>query len=318
MTMIDKKYKRVKLKGNESFNFREGWLRKGMRCVEECDQLFSQNDVMERLGVGSKMVKSIRFWLQATGLCEERIINSGRNRAQYLTDSFGRIIYKYDPYFDDIFTLFLLHYKIVSNDDLCIAWNIFFNEYEGQDFSKDDMIDSCKIMLDKKMEEGCLYSESSFEDDCSSIIKMYLKESSSEKSSGNGKENATITYLEDSLECPLNDLGLIKRSTKKGAYIKTSPSRGELDKLAVLYVMLQNLKQNNKTSVSINDLVSASNNVGKIYNLSRVAINDYLDQLRVSGYLTINRTAGLDMVYIESKVSPEDIMIEYYEKTIGR
>lgn len=100
------------------------------------------------------------------------------------------------------------------------------------------MIESCKIMLDKKMEEGCLYSESSFEDDCSSIIKMYLKESSSEKNIGNGKDNATITYLEDSLECPLNDLGLIKRSTKKGAYIKASPSRGELDKLNRLLLPL--------------------------------------------------------------------------------
>ena len=60
--------KKVNLKGNESFNFREGWLRKGMRCVEADEALFSRDDVMERLGVGSKMVKSIRYWLQATNL----------------------------------------------------------------------------------------------------------------------------------------------------------------------------------------------------------------------------------------------------------
>ena len=80
--MINSKLKKVKLKGNESFNFREGWLRKGMRCVENCDVLFAQEDVMEQLGVGSKMVKSIRFWLQATALCVEKYINSGRSRAQ--------------------------------------------------------------------------------------------------------------------------------------------------------------------------------------------------------------------------------------------
>ena len=61
--------KKVKLKGNESFNFREGWLRKGMRCVKEDESLFSKDNVMEQLGVGSKMVKYIRYWLQATGLC---------------------------------------------------------------------------------------------------------------------------------------------------------------------------------------------------------------------------------------------------------
>ena len=108
--------KKVKLKGNESFNFREGWLRKGMRCVEEDESLFSRDNVMEQLGVGSKMVKSIRYWLQATGLCEEQYRNSGRARAQAITANFGEVIRKKDPYFDDIFTLFLLHYHIVANE----------------------------------------------------------------------------------------------------------------------------------------------------------------------------------------------------------
>lgn len=68
--MINKQEKltKVKLKGNESFNIREGWLRKGMRCVREDKTLFSKDDAMETLGVGSKMVKSIRYWLRATGL----------------------------------------------------------------------------------------------------------------------------------------------------------------------------------------------------------------------------------------------------------
>lgn len=58
---MSNKLLKVKLKGNESFNFREGWLRKGMRCVEQYPDIFSRDDVMERLGVGSKMVKSIKF-----------------------------------------------------------------------------------------------------------------------------------------------------------------------------------------------------------------------------------------------------------------
>ena len=115
---MNEKLKKVKLKGNESFNFREGWLRKGMRCVAENEDLFSQDDVMERLGVGSKMVKSIRFWLQATHLTEEQYTNSGRSRSQFITEDFGDIIAEYDPYFDDLFTLFLVHYHIVSNASL--------------------------------------------------------------------------------------------------------------------------------------------------------------------------------------------------------
>lgn len=310
--MTNTRLKKVKLKGNESFNFREGWLRKGMRCVENCDTLFSQEDVMEQLGVGSKMVKSIRFWLQATSLCVERYTNSGRSRAQYLTDNFGKIVLQYDPYFDDIFTLFLLHYNLMSNEDLCIVWNIFFNEYEGQDFTKEELFSACKVALSKKMEEGCAFSEKLLEDDCASILKMYTNDEVSETSP---VSKVKEVYPEDSLACPLADLGLIRKSSrKKGAYVKASPAKANLDKLAVLYVITNNLLFEGKASVSIEDLLIAPNNIGRVFNLNRVAINEFLDQLRISGYLTINRTAGLDMVYVDTARKPQNIMCEYYEK----
>lgn len=281
---MNEKLKKVKLKGNESFNFREGWLRKGMRCVAENEDLFSQDDVMERLGVGSKMVKSIRFWLQATHLTEEQYTNSGRSRSQFITEDFGDIIAEYDPYFDDLFTLFLVHYHIVSNASLCIVWNIFFNEYDGQDFTKENMVNACQVLLDKKMDEGCTYSESSFVDDCSSIIKMYINSQAGEQIS---KNSIIDTHPEESLDCPLAELGLIQKSTKtKGAFIKSMPTHGALDKLAVLYVIAQNISKE-KNSVSIDDLLNAPNNIGRVFNLSRVAINEYLDQLRIAGYLTM-------------------------------
>lgn len=293
--------KKVKLKGNESFNFREGWLRKGMRLVNKHEDLFTRDDVMEQLGVGSKMVKSIRYWLQATGLCEEKYVNSGRSRAQYLTKDFGEIVYKWDPYFDDSFTLSLVHYYIVSNEDLCIVWNIFFNEFEGIDFTKDDMVKICWDKLRKKMDEGVTFSESSFSDDCSSVIRMYLKAD-------------LIDDPEESLGCPLADLGMLQKGGKtKNTLNKSAPTRRNLDKLAIFYVIVKNL-QKGKNSISIDDLITAPNNIGKVFNLNRILINEYLDQLRISGYLTINRTAGLNMVYVDNQMQPEDILTEYYEK----
>ena len=297
------KLKKVKLKGNESFNFREGWLRKGMRCVNECDTLFSQDNVMERLGVGSKMVKSIRYWLQAADLCKEVYVNSGRTRAQVITEDFGRIISEYDPYFDDIFTLFLIHYHIVSNASLCVAWNIFFNEFDGQNFTRENMIEICREFLIRKLDTGCEFSEKSFEDDCSSVIRMYLETDADEDP-------------EESLRCPLTALGLLQKSSKN-AFTKSAPAVDSLDKLAVFYVITKNLP-GGKNSVSINDLLNAPDNIGRVFNLSRVMINNYLDQLRVAGYLTVNRTAGLDMVYIETIMRPSDIMVEYYRMTQER
>ena len=301
--MINKQEKltKVKLKGNESFNIREGWLRKGMRCIEETPTLFSRDDAMEILGVGSKMVKSIRYWLRATGLTEERA-PVGRAREQILTEHFGEVIDQYDRYFDDVFTLFLLHYNIVKNaEGLSVAWDIFFNNYDGQDFTKENMIEKCKEELNKRLAEGATFSESLFADDCASILRMYNTTDVAEDP-------------EESLSCPLIELGLIRKSAnKKGTYVKTPPARELLDKMAVLYVILDNIEEG-KESVSIESLISDANNIGKVFNLDRVLINEYLDQLRVSGYITLNRTAGLDMVYINDNRTTEGVMREYYEK----
>lgn len=301
--MINKQEKltKVKLKGNESFNIREGWLRKGIRCVQDFPTLFSRDDAMEILGVGSKMVKSIRYWLRATGLTEERA-PVGRAREQILTEKFGEVVDRYDRYFDDVFTLFLLHYNIVKNaEGLSVAWDIFFNNYDGQDFTKDNMIEKCKEELNKRLAEGATFSERLFADDCASILRMYN----------------TTDFAEDpeeSLSCPLIELGLIRKSAnKKGTYVKTPPARELLDKMAVLYVILDNIEEG-KGSVSIESLINDANNIGKVFNLDRVLINEYLDQLRVSGYITLNRTAGLDMVYVNDNRTPEGVMREYYEK----
>lgn len=291
------KLSKVKLKGNESFNFREGWLRKGIRCICDHPDLFSRDDVMERLGVGSKMVKSIKYWLLATGLCEEQI---ERNVHKFvLTRDFGAIVEKYDKYFDDISSLFFIHYKLVSNEHLCVVWNIFFNEYAGKDFTKEDMLSVCKERLKMRMEEGAVFSDKLFEDDCASILRMYLP-------------SPNIDDPEESLSCPLCELGLLQRSLeKKHTYVKEAPVKGVLDKLVVLYVMMSNLKED-RNSISIEDLLSVPNNIGHVFNLDRTMINEYLDQLRAAGYITINRTAGLDMVYFNEVLTPEDVMCRYY------
>ena len=222
---------KLRLKGNESFNFREGWLRKGMRCVIEDPTLFSKDDVMERLGVGSKMVRSIKFWLQAANLCEERYINKGRGRAFYLTEDFGRIIEKYDKYFDDAFTLCLLHYHIVSNEELCVVWNIFFNDFKASEFTREEAVLFCESQFQKRLSEGTTYSKKSFDDDCSSVLRMYSRGS-------NGED------IEADLSCPLSELGLLQKNSDKHSFTKQAPTSDKLNMYAVLYVILRNLEDN--------------------------------------------------------------------------
>ena len=101
---------------------------------------------------------------------------------------------------------------------------------------------------------------------------------------------------------------------ENGSYIKTKPLPSKLDRLAVLYVLVSNMS-GGKKSIDIDTLVNQENNIGRIFQLDRNMINEYLDRLRAEGYIEINRTAGLDMVYLTANVTPRDILRNYYMQT---
>lgn len=296
-TVEENKIKKVRLKGNHSFNVREGWLRKGMKGIEENSDLFSRSDAAQILGVGSKMVPAIRYWLITTGLAKEEVIKN--KHTLVITSDFGRIINNSDPYFEDIFTLYLMHYNIVTNKDMAIVWQLFYNTFEATSFTREEMQDVLIHELDKLMAPECTFSESLVRDDCNSLIKMYLNDE--------GENNP-----DDNLGSPFAILGLIKRSqSNKHCYEKAAPKFGEIDPLLILYIIIKNAQAGH---VSINALLNNENNIGKVLNLSRPMINEYLDQLRLKGYININRTAGLDMVYITTDMSAEAVMEKYYSQ----
>ena len=99
-------------------------------------------------------------------------------------------------------------------------------------------------------------------------------------------------------------------------YRRRRRNKAVLSAAAVISSVLYRMK--GKDHVSISDLWRAPDNIGRVFNLSRLSINEHLDQLKALGYITINRTAGLDMVYIREDLSPSDIMVEYYKKAQAR
>lgn len=46
---------------------------------------------------------------------------------------------------------------------------------------------------------------------------------------------------------------------------------------------------------------------------SSVMANDYLDRLDTAGYIRVDRTAGLDMIYPVRELNPRNIIEDFYE-----
>jgi hypothetical protein len=293
--MLSNQYE-IKIRAHETFYIREGWLTKGLTAVEKDGTIFSNIiNAVDTLGVGANMAKSIKYWLRATGLTEEERLEGGK-REQVPTE-FGKIVLKRDSYFEDIGTLFICHYYLVSNFNLATSWNVIFNKTNVTEMTKEEMknlIENKILVLNPTADP----KEKLILDDCNCIIKSYVSDKNDFKDP------------EDNMICPFTQLRLLEKKKERGnedIIVKTIPYKKDLNELIVLYVILDNL--NEKRETTINRLIEDENNIGKVFNLDKNLINEYVDILKNEGYLNVNRTAGLNTITIK-----ENILEKYYKE----
>lgn len=255
------------------------------------------NNPMDVLGIGSNMVRSLRYWLQAVGLTVET--KTGK-REQCLTD-FGKAVWENDRYIEEMGTLWLIHYKLATNDMNATAWYYFFNEFGQEEFNKEDFV----IQLDKrvKMTEPSGVAKSSLEGDFNCIISTYVSRA---------KSNPGKVHPENNIDCPLGELGLIDITNKKERFYKKSvPKKDLLHPLIVLAVILE--QAGGQREIKISTLLGDSCNVGKVFNLDVIALMEILYKIQQLGYIRVIRTAGLDVIRIISEMSFDDCVKKYYE-----
>ena len=285
---------KYRLKGHESFIIRDGWITNGLYAVHDNPKVFSSTAAADTLGVGTNMAKSIRYWLKTAGLMKENSMQGA-----HLTD-IGELIFQNDPYMEDIFTTWLIHINVAVNYEQATTWNVYFNNLDMYRFQRDELLPAIMpLMLDAtKMDK---LPERSIKDDCTAILSMY---SSAEKSDD----------PEEKRESPFADLGLLSR---KGNYFeRTRPDLSTIDPLLIMYFIAGCFEEDQtqgKKSVSIDDLDEKPNMPGRILQLNRIMVNDYLDALHNKGLIVVNRTAGLDMVYEQEKLTRKDVVEAYYQ-----
>lgn len=165
----------MKFRAHDTFFIRKGWLSKGMRNVKIEPAVFmgAKGNPMDILGIGANMVKALRYWLQAVKLTTEP--NAGR-REQSFTP-FGEIVFKNDPYIEEMGTLWFLHYMLASNKDEATAWYFFYNEFKQSEFNKEDFV---KQLSNYIMINGEEVSERSLEDDYKVFAIFGFKEFSTD------------------------------------------------------------------------------------------------------------------------------------------
>ena len=296
----------MKFRGHETFPIRKGWLNKGIRNVVAAPDVFisKTNNPMDSLGIGANMVKALRYWLQATKLTEEP--RSGQ-RNQTLTE-LGKIIYECDPYFEEMGTLWLIHYVLASNFEEATAWYIFYNAFDMIEFSEDDFEKCVKKYLSINEPDADIPSPRAISDDFKCIINTYY----SKRNALNGSSKVSP---EDNLTCPLTELGLVSAVTirrNERIYRKNMPKADTIPELIVLAAILQ--QYGDTQEIRISALQKDAGCICNVFCLNTITLYDVLYRLDASGYLQVVRTAGLDVIRLKTAMSFTECVELYYKE----
>lgn len=298
--------KKTRFRGHETFYFRDGWMSKALFELNNNPNtnLFKSNQTMTdsiaKLGIGSNMVSSIKYWLISCGLIEQNY-----KEKKYSLTKLGNLIANNDVYLEDMFSLWILHINLIGNYENATTWNLFFNEFKAENFSKEDVM---KMLYLYTENNDIKVSEKALSSDLSVLLSMYGKDEDKEDP-------------EDNISCPLSQLGLIKRN--KNYYERVSPSLNKIHEYIILYAILMMVEKNYGREVSINDHISINvleegyMSLTNIFGLSRVVISEYLDKLSSQGWIRLEKTAGLNMVYLQTAISSFEIANKYYDEEGG-
>jgi hypothetical protein len=292
--------------GHETFTFRYPWLKKGLDGLSKNSSVFQSDDAIVELGVGKNMVTSIRHWSLATGVIEEKEPESGERRRTLGVSPFGMNLLAdsgWDPYLEDDTTLWLLHWKLVTNPDRATTWFFVFHLFLEPEFTRQTLLDEINRVAEEK--RWARVSENTLENDISCFIRTYIPV----------KRGATST-LEDSLDCPLTQLGVIVTYEDSELFRFNNQPKTSLPPELFAYALVDYWYRyhNEQNTLSVREIIHSVGSPGRAFRLDEDGVLGYLDRLAelTDGKLTFEDTALVRQVVRRQSIDPTSLLNRYY------
>lgn len=286
----------MKFGGHETFPLRDNWLFKGMQFLKMRGDLFADHQqAIARLGVGKNMVKSIRHWLLATGfacLIDNRLSPS----------VIGRLVDKYDPYYDRLGSIWLIHYLLVCNKDYATTWYWFFNKFAAREFTDESagqhLDNFCKIV-------GKKVSSTTLARDLSVLLRMYTE--------SDFQKNKTPEDLDI---CPLTRLSLLKKQPNN-TFQLINPKHIPIEIFGYALICFWQQWFPKVSQFSFEELLARDHAPTKVFCLSVDSTVEMLDRLveKFPNWFSYQQTAGVFVVEINYKLTPETMLQIYYRRS---
>lgn len=287
--------------GHESFVCRYGWLRKLYDAVSDEPLIFSDEEkAMVNLGIGKNMVRSIRFWGEAFGLLE------GTPTHGYRPTGFGRCLLDegvgIDPYLEDRASLWLLHWKITVCANLA-AWNVAFHDMQDHVFTRRRFSELVQLRGRRTNKE---LVDTTIKQHTDIFFNTYT-------SADHGKD---AQVPEDTLGCPLQELGLVKRSateTKEDVFMFDIGTKRGLEGKVFFYALLDHwghVAPAGKT-LPLKEIMFGTLSPGAVFKLSEDNVLRYLDEVEAvtDGFIQFVDSADVRSLHIRGGVDLDSIKV---------
>lgn len=188
----------MRFSGHESFACRYAWLPKAYRALaRDPAALADDEEAMVELGVGKNMVRSIRFWVEVTGIATPQ---PGR---MFALTPFGRAILDergFDPYLEDVRTLWLLHWHLASRpQDPLFAWHFLLSRWPYPELTRSEAL---AAFARESRQLGHAHSPVTLAQHLDVFLHSYVPSRSS-------------MAAEDSLDGPLVELALLQQAGER-------------------------------------------------------------------------------------------------------
>lgn len=276
---------RYTFSGHESFTCKSLWLKKGYDFISN-DYDFNAPDAVIQLGVGKNMVASIRYWMRTFGMTQNDELQP---IASYLLDTDNGK----DPFMEDLGTLWLLHFLLVSSKEATLYnWLFTRLQRERKVFDRQNVVNFVHRLLVEEEKQN-LFNENTVKKDVGTLLQNYVMPQ---------KAKALDDY-----SALLLDLDLIRTEDGK-TYTFNLEGKRQLPWQIFLYAVLK-LKGNDYT-VSYDllqeiGLMFCMNDM-EVIEICKVLEAHHIDDLRYSD------TAGIRQLQFINPMTCEEVLDEYY------
>lgn len=245
---------------HETFAVRYGWLTKAARRVADQGTFDASLETADALGLGSKMVQSLQFWVEAMGIVETLDRMAGGIERQRLTD-LGALVWKHDRFLEYPATWWFLHMQLCSVPGT--VWTWFFNEFGERHFDRNACVDAFLRHTRDKAQNPATPAVA--QKDVACLLAAYAAPMAAEAADP-----------EDGIASPLRELGLVLRHDQVNRFERVrAPFR--LPPEAFLAAASRLAAELGKDSVPLEELARRPNGPGRLLCLGFESLDEAVE-----------------------------------------